>query len=74
MSFSFRAQQAVAPYRLRIMRGGRRYLLHGQKTPGLNNGVPVKSVAEAKRIAEAWRTSGIPAPYDPLDAKRAKRR
>jgi hypothetical protein len=56
------------PYRLWLGAGGVRYLLHGQSTPGHNNGVPVKSVSEAKRIAAAWRESGIRAPYDPLDA------
>lgn len=68
MSFSFKTQQAVAPYRLWLGAGGARYLLHGQTTPGKNNGVPVESIAEAKRIAAAWRESGIPAPFDPLDA------
>lgn len=63
MSFSFRTQQAVAPYRLWLGVGGNRYLMHGQATEGHNNGVPVKSVAEAKRIAAAWRESGIPAPF-----------
>lgn len=68
MSFSFKTQQAVAPYRLWLGAGGNRYLMYGQRTPGHNNGVPVKSVAEAKRIAAAWRESGIRAPFDPLDA------
>ena len=66
MAFSFKTQKAVAPYRLWLGVGHNRYLLHGQKTPGKNNGVPVKSVAEAKSIAAAWRESGIPAPYDSL--------
>ena len=65
MAFSFKTQQAVAPYRLWLGVGGNRYLLHGQSTQGKNNGVPVKSVAEAKRIAAAWRESGIRAPYEP---------
>ena len=68
MAFSFKTQQAVAPYRLWLGIGGNSYLLHGQTTHGRHNGVPVKSVAEAKRIAAAWRESGIPAPFDPLDA------
>lgn len=68
ITFSFKTQQAVAPYRLWLGAGSVRYLLHGQKTPGRNNGVPVASVAEAKRIAATWRESGIPAPFDPLDA------
>lgn len=63
MSFSFKTQQAVAPYRLWLGAGGVRYLMHGQQTPGFNNGVPVKSVAHAKAIAAAWRESGIPAPF-----------
>ena len=67
MSFSLKTQQSVAPYRLWLGAGNRRYLLHGQATPGKNNGVPVKSVAEAKRIAAAWRESGTPAPFDPID-------
>lgn len=63
MSFSFRTQQAVAPYRLFMGVGGNRYLMHGQATPGHNNGVPVKSVAQAKQIAAAWRETGITAPF-----------
>lgn len=63
MSFSFKTQKSVSPYRLWLGVGGNRYLMHGQRTPGLNNGVPVKSVAEAKAIAAAWRESGIPAPF-----------
>jgi hypothetical protein len=66
MSFSFKTQKAVAPYRLWLGVGHNRYLLHGQATPGKNNGVPVKSVAEAKRIAAEWRKSGIRPPYDCL--------
>jgi hypothetical protein len=68
MAFSLKTQHAVAPYRLWIGVGGNRYLLHGQGTPGKNNGVPVKSVAEAKRIAAEWRKHGVRAPLDPLDA------
>lgn len=60
---SYRTQKSVAPYRLWIAEGGRRYLMHGQKTSGHNNGVPVKSVMEAKRIAEHWRASGVKPPY-----------
>lgn len=63
MSFSHKTQKAVAPYRLWVGVGGRRYLMHGQKTPGHNNGVPVRSVKQAKEVAEAWRKSGVAAPY-----------
>lgn len=63
MSFSFKTQQAVAPYRLWLGTGGIRYLMHGQKTPGHNNSVPVYSVSEARKIAAAWRESGVPAPF-----------
>jgi hypothetical protein len=61
--FSHRTQKTVAPYRLWVASGGGRYLMHGQKTPGANNSVPVRSVAEARRIAEVWRQSGVAAPY-----------
>lgn len=63
MSFSFKTQQSVAPYRLWLGVGNCRYLLHGQSTVGRNNGVPVKSVAEAKKLAAAWRESGVAAPF-----------
>lgn len=63
MSFSLKTQKSVAPYRLRVMQGGRRYLVHGQKTPGHNNGVPVRSVRHAQEVAKAWRESGVAAPY-----------
>lgn len=61
--FSPKTQKQVAPYRLWMGAGNCRYLMHGQRTPGHNNGVPVRSVAEAKRIAAAWRESGIRPPY-----------
>lgn len=61
--FSYKTQQSVAPYRLFMGAGDCRYLMHGQSTAGRNNGVPVKSVAEAKKIAAAWRETGIPAPF-----------
>lgn len=63
MPFSYKTQQSVAPYRLWLGVGHLRYLIHGQATPGRNHGVPVKSVAEAKKIAAAWRASGVAAPY-----------
>lgn len=63
MAFSFRTQQKVAPYRLWLGQGNCRYLMHGQKTPGHNNSVPVRSVAHAIEVAQAWKASGIAAPY-----------
>jgi len=61
--FSYKTQQSVSPYRLFMGVGGNRYLMHGQQTRGHNNGVPIKSLTDAKKIAAAWRESGIPAPF-----------
>lgn len=63
MHFSARTQKSVAPYRLWIAVGGGRYLMHGQKTEGANNSVPVRSVKHAQEIAAAWRAAGVNAPY-----------
>lgn len=63
MSFSHRTQQSVAPYRLWLGQGRHRYLMHGQRTPGHNNGVPVRSVKHAQEIAKAWRETGVLPPY-----------